>query len=547
MDVRLTKLKGGACDRAGMCLVLPLGLAVLLQACGTISPGGTEPPAVSPSAVQTIGSAPPQGVELSVSGASAAETAAKAAEPDVQVVRVPLVEAPQGRKIQEGARDEISDQSPSAPPAAAVVETAPIPKAVPPSSPLAHAAVAPKDPRTFSVTVGHKDKTHIGYGAGHDMGFIINGVQGRDLVVVRGQEYTFEVRTDIKHDFYLSNSSVGWGGAPFTEGVSGQFTFDGDVVFRPTEKTPDLLYYQCRNHQYMGGRIAVVNTAADVAAAEARLAKDRAAAVTEKQNQGKVESSAELKAQQKISYAEMLFKFKSANLPDDRKKAITDRIALAKQHKDKGDFARATALAGEAADILSGKQPAVSGPSAEELAEQEKIYTERLQGLQALQKSHADSVKRAQKSGKKGGIVDYDHKEVDKLTAEAQDLAKARRYDEAAKVVGKSELLVTKALNDMLSSQTLVYELTFDTPKDEYDYEFARFKSYDELIPVAIDVRKPNEQAISLMQTYVNKAHFYRDKAAESAAATRFEEAIAIMRDATAEVRRGLMALGVSM
>jgi len=529
-----------------MFLVLSLGLVVLLQACGTVSSVGNEPPVTTPSAGQSnVQLIPAQAAEPSAPGTGAAESAAKASEPDVQVVRVPLVDAPQGRKVQEGPRDEVSVQSPPTPSAEVVVEPVPISKAVP--SPPVITAVTPKDPRTFLVAVGHKDKTHIGYGAGHEMGFIINGLQGRDLVVIRGNEYTFEVRTDIKHDFYLSNSSVGWGGAPFTEGVSGQFTYDGDVVFKPTEKTPDLLYYQCRNHQYMGGRIAVVNTAADVEAAEARLAKDRAAAVVEKQNKGKVESSAELKAQQKISYADMLFKFKSANLPDDRKKAISDRIALAKQHKEKSDFARATALAGEAADILSGKQPVASGPSAEELAEQERTYSERLQGLQSLQKSHADSVKRAQKSGKKGGIVDYDHKEVDRLMAEAQDLAKARRYDEAAKAVGKSELLVTKALNDMLSSQTLVYELTFDTPKDEYDYEFARFKSYDELIPVAIDVRKPNEQAISLMQSYVNKAHFYRDKAAESAAATRFEEAIAIMRDATAEVRRGLMALGVSM
>lgn len=537
MVVHFTKPSSVLVGRYSAALLPLLGLAV--AGCSSLPIDDSNPSLAKEAVTQHDVAVTTATQKLEAEKAVAA--ASKLPEPDVQLVKVPLVGAPQGQKMAEGMVEDSPEPT---------VVIAP-PVQMPPAESLANsqaqsAAVVAKDPRTFFVTVGHKNTSHINYGAGHEMGFIVNGAQGRDIVLVRGLEYTFDVKTDPRHDFYLSTNAVGAGGAAFTEGVTGQFTYMGEVEFKPNAKTPDLLFYQCRNHPNMGGRIVVVNSVSDVKAAEERLAKDRSASNT-KPILAKTEGVSEQKVQQKIAYAEMLLKIKAAGLADDRKKIVIDRIAQAKQSKDKGDFARAYALGGEAADILSGKQPVVVGPSAEELAEQEKSYEERLAGLQALQKSHAEAMKRAQKSGKKGAAVDYDHKDVEKIVAEAQGLATNKRYDDATRVLGKGELAVAKSLNDMLSSQTLVYELTFETPKDEYEYELARFKSYDELIPVAVDVKKPSEQAMALMKGYVTKSYFYRDKAAESAVAGRYDEAVAIMKDATTEVRRGLMTLGVSM
>jgi len=99
----------------------------------------------------------------------------------------------------------------------------------------------------------------------------------------------------------------------------------------------------------------------------------------------------------------------------------------------------------------------------------------------------------------------------------------------------------------MLGSRTVVFELKFDTPADEYHYEVERYKSYLVLIPKAIEVRRPSQGAIKLAQTYVDKGKFFAEKAEESAQAGRYAEAIVIVKDATKEVRRGLMILGVSM
>ena len=54
----------------------------------------------------------------------------------------------------------------------------------------------PTDPNTFLVTVGAKAAPHPSLGKGHALGFLINGVSGKRLVLERGKSYTFDIRTD---------------------------------------------------------------------------------------------------------------------------------------------------------------------------------------------------------------------------------------------------------------------------------------------------------------------------------------------------------------
>ena len=111
----------------------------------------------------------------------------------------------------------------------------------------------------FAVASATKDKTHPQYGKGDAIGFSVNGVQGGALVLVRGKTYTFEVNTGVMHDFYLSTKLQGWGMGTLINGVKGNFTYKGIVTFSPNAETPDLVYYACRNHKFMGGEIHIVN------------------------------------------------------------------------------------------------------------------------------------------------------------------------------------------------------------------------------------------------------------------------------------------------
>lgn len=459
----------------------------------------------------------------------------EAAKPVVAVEAVKPAPKPQPKE-----EDELQVMSP--------VKVVEAPKAL--ELPVDHSSAAmqaptrelPTDPNTFLIELVTKDKSHPNYGKGHAMGFQVNGVQGKDIIVKRGQTYTLQVRTDVKHDFYISKSNVGWGAAVFSEGVDKQFTYDGDVTFAPTKSTPDVLYYQCQNHQSMGGRIVVVNADADIAKVEAQLAKERqqasvpAVAV-------KAEAVSADKVKQKVSYAGMLLQFKGKGLAADQKSTIESLIAQAKKAQDAGELVKAFDLADQAVAMFTKAPDA--GPSKEELEEMRGEYEGILASVGSFEEAHDVSMRNARKDKRK--IVDYDRKEVAKLLAEADTLANQNKFKEAGQKARQAERLIATAMNEMLGSQTIVYELTFDTPKDEFEYETKRYESYLELIPVAIEVKKPSEGSMKLMQSYVDKGKFFHDKAHEAAKAGRWAEALVVIKDATQEVRRGLMLLGVNM
>ncbi len=127
------------------------------------------------------------------------------------------------------------------------------------ATPADGAAEEGTPPIDFSVVSATKDKTHPDYGKGLDTGFVVNGVQGGTLVLVRGKTYAFDVDTGVMHDFYFSKNPIGYGMATIKNGVKGQFTYKGVVTFTPSADTPDTIYYACRNHKNMGGEIHVVN------------------------------------------------------------------------------------------------------------------------------------------------------------------------------------------------------------------------------------------------------------------------------------------------
>ena len=98
----------------------------------------------------------------------------------------------------------------------------------------------------------------------------------------------------------------------------------------------------------------------------------------------------------------------------------------------------------------------------------------------------------------------------------------------------------------MLDSKTLVYDLNFETAADEYEYEVKRFVGYEELIPIAIEAKKPAAGAVKLMESFLNKARKRRDEAQSKADSGDYSTAISMMLQATKTVRRALRMVGVT-
>jgi glucose/arabinose dehydrogenase len=133
--------------------------------------------------------------------------------------------------------------------------------------PLAATSVAQdRGDRVFRVWVEDKNPEHPFYQQGWPEAFVLDGVaspvgvQGRDLFLERGVTYTFAMQdVPAMHPFYISTSGSGSGDGVYEDGVTGNFaTGNETLTFTPGDDTPDLLYYQCSLHAFMGGRIHVI-------------------------------------------------------------------------------------------------------------------------------------------------------------------------------------------------------------------------------------------------------------------------------------------------
>ena len=112
----------------------------------------------------------------------------------------------------------------------------------------------------FAVTVAAKTSTHIYNGTGSSNGYLLNNSVSPFINLKVGNTYRFtqEDATNSGHPlrFYYDagkttqySTNVTTAGTP---GSSGAYT---QIVV--SETTPNILYYQCSSHAYMGSRIDV--------------------------------------------------------------------------------------------------------------------------------------------------------------------------------------------------------------------------------------------------------------------------------------------------
>lgn len=439
------------------------------------------------------------------------------------------------------------------------VVAAPAPKAAPAPAPKAAPAptAAPKtqhkiptDPNTFLVLSEMKTSKHPSKGQGTPQGFTVNGEQGKELVVTRGESYKFIVDTGVQHDFYLTTNPKGWGTGTYSEGVSGQFIYKGEVTFNPNEKTPDLLYYQCRNHKFMGGKIFVLDKGEDLAELKASLeAKDKKGPAKKVRKFAATESS----VKQKLSYASMVMSSGSAKRVEASGNA--EAIAILNDARAKVESGKSLLAEGkyqEAMDQVNAGLQQMTAASRAITTESEMAgvnhkakHEELLDSLKTYEGSYEDNLERAAKM-KMEVKAKLDQDAYKKLTDEGKSLGKKGDYVKANKTLEKAQMMITKVLTNMLHAQTVTYDKSFDTPKEEYEYELARHESYEELIPLAIERKRPAQRAMKLIDGFVQKAAKIKGEGLDVAAKGDYEMGIMAMQAATSNLQRALRMMGVN-
>jgi tetratricopeptide (TPR) repeat protein len=539
---------------AGPKLLVLVIMATLLSACAAPSRMTRKPPP-APGPVSTVTpAASPRSAgastgEKSVSKESAGTISSEKVVPEEGaaqrgVITTPLlapVTAPAENVPPTQEQEETAAPTGVLPPQAApMTQLAPaVRSAATPPKPMT--VVADSVPREFTVTVGEKDPSHPYYGRGHDVGFIVDGVQGKELVLTRGVKYTFLVQTNVQHDFYFTTSPVGRGVGTVTDGIKGQFTYRGVVSFTPTASTPTVMYYECRNHPYMGGKIHIANAGEKVTIGGEPI---DVPVVPAEQN---VFTEAEVK--QKLSYAEMVI---NSSAPMQRVEASDNVQAkrLAAQAKEQignahsalaaGDTGAAMRAVDEALRLMSASTrmvPDQAGPDYYKVRYSDLV--DQIHGfVGSYQRNLARGVK--PKPGK-----ELDKTQYDRLMREGEALAAKGQYEDAVKRLKSANDMLTAALAALLESQTVVYDKNFATPKEEYDYELARYGSYEDLIPLAIEQRKPTEEVTAMMDVLAKRAKEIRDEAVALAAKGDHKQAIMALQAATERLQKALGLAGV--
>ncbi len=181
----------------------------------------------------------------------------------------------------------------------------------------------------------------------------------------------------------------------------------------------------------------------------------------------------------------------------------------------------------------------------EEVERAKKRYKELRRGLEKFTFAQENNKERF--ATDENSAKEYNQKQVTKLLGLADKDAAAGKYDKAVVRLTEAQSIVTSSLQGMLNNKQLVIELDLSTPEKEYYYELRRYQGYEDLIAVAIDVKKPSEMASETMLKLGDKAKWMSDQARTKAMQGDYPVAIRMIMDATNVVKQALRLAGVTM
>ncbi len=181
----------------------------------------------------------------------------------------------------------------------------------------------------------------------------------------------------------------------------------------------------------------------------------------------------------------------------------------------------------------------------EEVARFKARYEDMRRGLEKF--GQAQETNKQRFAEEKNSAKEYSKTHVKKLLDLADKEANSGDYEKAVKRLAEAQSIVTSSLQGMLNNKKLVIELDIGTPEKEYFYELRRYQGYEDLIAVAIDVKKPSEMAQETMLKLGDKAKWMADQARTKAIEGEYPVAIRMMMDATNVVKQALRMAGVTM
>lgn len=143
------------------------------------------------------------------------------------------------------------------------------------------------------------------------------------------------------------------------------------------------------------------------------------------------------------------------------------------------------------------------------------------------------------------GLSAADGKKVDGIVATTDALVAQGRHRDANLLLVDAHREVVLTLNKMLAAETIVYDLKFNSPTEEFQHELARNHSYEELIPIALAQLNSNQETAAQAERYTQQSRSLRELAQQKANNGQYLVAVKTMQDATDHLQRSLRSAGV--
>lgn len=209
-----------------------------------------------------------------------------------------------------------------------------------------------------------------------------------------------------------------------------------------------------------------------------------------------------------------------------------------------GNMVWAGAFLDEALSVMEDAARLASDPLQVE-TKQRARYAELMEDVRAFDATYQD----VRKGMPPKDIKKYDA-EIEPTRAlihRAQTLVRDGQYPEGSELLEKVHAIYISVLNELLASTAFVYDTNFKSPVEEFDYELARYRSYEELIPIARAQFKPDEYTLKLSDRFVQEARTALGTAEKQAADGDHPAAIKTLQEATKRLQTALRTIGLEV
>lgn len=139
-----------------------------------------------------------------------------------------------------------------------------------------------------------------------------------------------------------------------------------------------------------------------------------------------------------------------------------------------------------------------------------------------------------------------DQKLMGLIVVEAQDLSREGDYAEATDLMQKAAAMLEQALSRARDKETLIQELSFFSPEDEFEYELRRNESYEMLVNLLEGGQTASRRGLRMMDEVLARNAVARSEAQALFSAGDVEGAISVLERSSEKVSRILQMSGLA-